>query len=63
MNISIPSEPFEGFGKISRAAKAFGCVITEKIDRTEDFASYTEAELMAVFASIQMMQPVKRKKN
>lgn len=30
------------------------------MDKSEDFASYTEAELMAVFSSIQMMQPMKR---
>lgn len=32
--IEIPNTPFESFGKISRANKAFGCVITEKLDGT-----------------------------
>jgi hypothetical protein len=32
--ITIPNRPFESFQKISRANKAFGCVITEKIDGT-----------------------------
>lgn len=30
-------------------------------DRTEDFANYTEAQLMAILASIPMLQPIKRK--
>lgn len=30
-------------------------------DRTEDFANYTEAQLMAVLASLPMLQPIKRK--
>jgi hypothetical protein len=31
-------------------------------DRTEDFADYTDEQLMAVLASIPMLQPIKRGK-
>lgn len=32
--ITCPAYDFAGFGKISRASKAYGCVITEKLDGT-----------------------------
>ena len=64
MNITIPEDrTFEGFGKIARAQKAMGCVITEKIDGTNAQIVIENGEIVAVGSRKRWIAPGKTTDN
>jgi hypothetical protein len=57
--IELPTIPFESFQKISRANKAFGCVITEKLDGTNAQIIIENNQIVAVGSRSRWIKPGK----
>ena len=62
--IRIPADiPFNSFGKIARVNKAFGCVITEKIDGTNSQIVIESNTIVAVGSRNRWLEPGKETDN
>ena len=62
--IQLPTDrPFEGFGKIARAQKAMGCVITEKIDGSNAQIIIEDGKIVAVGSRKRWIAPGKSTDN
>ncbi|RWX70460.1 hypothetical protein EN780_03435 [Mesorhizobium sp. M4B.F.Ca.ET.089.01.1.1] len=59
MSVSIPERPFVDFGKISRANKSFGCVITEKLDGTNSQVVIEAGKIVGVGSRNRWIAPGK----
>lgn len=63
MSAQIPDLPFESFQKISRANKAFSCVITEKLDGTNAQILIEDGKIVGVGSRNRWIGPAKSDDN
>lgn len=63
MSITIPETPFQPFEKISRANRAFGCVVTEKIDGTNAQIVIHDGAIVGVGSRTRWIAPGKSTDN